>query len=500
MLTATKAANNIILSTQLTGYTLERRLNTGSWEPWNGTGWSGTPVILNVQNFTDYNLADGVYQYRAFLNEKYHYTSCVPIGSDPVGWTFRNYVIPEEQFGEILTADDLQYSFLWGQDLTASNGDPWTSEQSQTLIEWSVFQLEKKLNIDIFSRQYFCDDEQNEDIEEEEFVLKTFPYPNRRQRRYLIIMRQRPIQEVTRFDFFSPVDTKIFSLLKWMRLDRRKGRLWYYPKQGKLQSFSSNGYPWNYLLDAVNYPDAFRIDYKTGFKNAKLIPKDLREIIGKIAALKMLNVIGDGLLAGFSSSSLSLDGMSESFSSTQSATSVGGNMYVRFENKDVRIKDIYKNKFKYLDRKVFSINRTTNKPEFKECDYVYRHNVSKKKCYRIFVKTMGGDKSYVDITEDHSLFDPQMRELKGSDITTGTWLRTMYSQESKMKVFKVKRLFFRKYMYDLSVRDNENFTANGVMAHNSAYYGARIKVYENDVKNYIAENKNKYGNFIVGSI
>lgn len=71
----------------------------------------------------------------------------------------------------------------------------------------------------------------------------------------------------------------------------------------------------------MDYPDAYHIDYTTGFKNAELIPDDLRDIIGKIATLKMLNVIGDGLLAGFSSSSLSLDGMSESFSSTQSATS-----------------------------------------------------------------------------------------------------------------------------------------------------------------------------------
>jgi hypothetical protein len=35
----------------------------------------------------------------------------------------------------------------------------------------------------------------------------------------------------------------------------------------------------------------------------------------------MLNIIGDGILAGFSSSALSMDGVSEAFSSTQSATS-----------------------------------------------------------------------------------------------------------------------------------------------------------------------------------
>jgi hypothetical protein len=40
-----------------------------------------------------------------------------------------------------------------------------------------------------------------------------------------------------------------------------------------------------------------------------------------LAAVSLLNNIGRGLMSGFSSSSLSMDGVSESFSSTQSATS-----------------------------------------------------------------------------------------------------------------------------------------------------------------------------------
>jgi hypothetical protein len=65
----------------------------------------------------------------------------------------------------------------------------------------------------------------------------------------------------------------------------------------------------------------YAIDYDVGYETSDDIPMDLREAIGKNAAISLLNIIGDGLLSGFSSSSLSLDGMSESFSSTQSATS-----------------------------------------------------------------------------------------------------------------------------------------------------------------------------------
>ena len=63
------------------------------------------------------------------------------------------------------------------------------------------------------------------------------------------------------------------------------------------------------------------IDYDAGFETSDDVPEDLREIVAKQASVHLLNIIGDGLMSGFSSSSLSMDGLSESFSSTQSATS-----------------------------------------------------------------------------------------------------------------------------------------------------------------------------------
>jgi hypothetical protein len=65
----------------------------------------------------------------------------------------------------------------------------------------------------------------------------------------------------------------------------------------------------------------YAIDYIVGFESSDDVPMDLREVIGKKAAVSLLNIIGRGLMSGFSSSSLSMDGVSESFSSTQSATS-----------------------------------------------------------------------------------------------------------------------------------------------------------------------------------
>ena len=65
----------------------------------------------------------------------------------------------------------------------------------------------------------------------------------------------------------------------------------------------------------------YAIDYIAGFESSDDVPMDLRELVGKKAAVSLMNIIGRGLMAGFSSSSLSMDGVSESFSSTQCATS-----------------------------------------------------------------------------------------------------------------------------------------------------------------------------------
>lgn len=346
MLTALGAGDNIILTSTRTDYQLECKLDTGSWLAWDGTTWGGTAVTVSSADFTDYNLSDGVYQYRTLIDTTYEYSDCVVIGSGAVGWTFGNYTVPDGSFGSILTYDDLNLTYLFGIDTTASNGQAWTNAQTEEMIKWSVYQLEKVLNIDIYPRSYYCDDIVNEDIEESKFVIKEFAYPNKRRRQYLVRSRHRPIREVTRFDYYSPVDSKIMSLLTWVRTDKRKGTIWYYPKQDSAASYVAYAYPWNVIMDAMDYPDAFHLDYTTGYATAELIPEDLRDIIGKIAACKMLNVIGDGLLAGFSSSSISLDGLSESFSSTQSATNAYFGSRIQVYLKDIS-EFVEANKHKY---------------------------------------------------------------------------------------------------------------------------------------------------------
>ena len=68
-----------------------------------------------------------------------------------------------------------------------------------------------------------------------------------------------------------------------------------------------------------NIPDYWTIQYKTGFDT---IQKDLLQLVGMMASISYLSIAGDfALPPGVASQSLSIDGLSQSVSSTASATS-----------------------------------------------------------------------------------------------------------------------------------------------------------------------------------
>lgn len=87
-----------------------------------------------------------------------------------------------------------------------------------------------------------------------------------------------------------------------------------------------------------NIPDYWNYQYITGF-DLNNLPWDLIGVIGKLATFGPLNIAGDMILgaAGIASQSLSIDGLSQSISTTASATSAGYN--ARLINYTKEIKD-----------------------------------------------------------------------------------------------------------------------------------------------------------------
>lgn len=96
-----------------------------------------------------------------------------------------------------------------------------------------------------------------------------------------------------------------------------------------------------------NVPDYWTIQYITGFGYDN-IPFDILNVVGKLASIGLFNIAGDLILgAGIASISLGVDGLSQSLSSTSSATNAGYGARIQAYTKEVnesvkRIKDVYK--------------------------------------------------------------------------------------------------------------------------------------------------------------
>lgn len=82
-------------------------------------------------------------------------------------------------------------------------------------------------------------------------------------------------------------------------------------------------------------PNYWHVRYLTGFEK---IPSDLLNVLGKIAAKNILHIAGDIILgsAGIASYSLSLDGLSQSISTTSSATNAGYGARITQYNEEIK--------------------------------------------------------------------------------------------------------------------------------------------------------------------
>jgi len=350
MILASRSGNDILLTFSLpepagfSGYRLERMRESGEWLPWNGSQFkvSSSPVLLSGGRFCDFDTSDGLYQYRVQAvgdsTSAWEYSDWVRVGLDRRGWTFGNYAPPQGLYGDVLTEDDLRYTYLWGVDFRASNGDTFSDAQVRHAITSAVSEIARALKIAIKKSRIKCQPTaslvRGADYDEAE---DPYTYRHDRWARVgRIILRKRPVIDVSRFELYSVADQRVIDMLSWVRLDHRKGVISFFPKAGSSEfRVAPSVFALGSSSRIHDYPHGYKIDYVAGFEDSSMIPDDLREIIAKVAACKLLNIIGDGLIAGFSSASLSLDGVSESFSSTQSATNAYFGARIQVYLKDI---------------------------------------------------------------------------------------------------------------------------------------------------------------------
>lgn len=344
----------------------EKSQNVRKWLTYTSNGFvdlsdpeeTAIPLEVHPGDFVDsFDLVDGMYQYRYISTEieepqgqDYTYSKWIKYGNpDAIGYSFNNYHAPEGKWGTVVTPDDCRYTYLWGTDFKATNGTYFTDEQIQWFIDAATAEVERQLNLNIVKKTYKCTDSiQNQkkgvDYDEEE---SPYDFSYRKIQRYgMIQTKHRPIINVTKCTLINMGKNK--DLLPSVVLDKKNGLIkfldrGYIPNDTKRNINSAVG---SYGSETIRNHLFYSVDYTAGLESSDDVPQDLRQIIGKVAAISLLNVIGDGLMSGFSSSSLSMDGISESFSSTQSATSAYFGARIAVYQKEVQ-EYINANKYKF---------------------------------------------------------------------------------------------------------------------------------------------------------
>lgn len=163
-----------------------------------------------------------------------------------------------------------------------------------------------------------------------------------------------PVISVQSVEFRDPTGGLIIDLTEDCKPNFDMGSIEFYPSHGLISAFPQFYTPYGHRLLTGAYgeafPDAFFIDYQTGFPSAKAarhrVP-ELFEVVGKLAAINLLADYGDGRTAALASSSVGLSGLSESISTTLSATSAMFGARIKQYYEDLkRFYDQNKNKYR----------------------------------------------------------------------------------------------------------------------------------------------------------
>lgn len=222
----------------------------------------------------------------------------------------------------VLSVQTLKDVFLAGIDLTTDGRTPYPDAMYEWSIKAAIDWLESALDIKVMPTRYVERyDYYRRDLEEwgmiklrhapviDDLRGATLPDPTRTRVRVIW-----PSQE-TALEFDQ----------RWIQIREEGGHIRLVPAAGSLGTMllTAGGAFLPLLAGGRDFvPDIFEVSYTAGFRLGAL-PYDLRDMLGKRAAFGPLLMAGDAIMGqGVASSSLSIDGLSQSISTR--ASSQGG--------------------------------------------------------------------------------------------------------------------------------------------------------------------------------
>lgn len=273
-----------------------------------------------IQGKTVYEYDDAFGEIESYYKTSYYHSdtqaesalSAPRLGSDPAT-------------DNIMTVSELMSIYLFGVDLTDDDGNPYPEIVYDWSIRYAIDWLQHELDVRIRPEQ----------------ITERYDYYRRDYQEWVFIkLRQSPIiddltgvdlstlqPDLTRVKVMWPSQTVALEFdQRWIQLRPGAGQLNIVPTAGTFSQvlLSAGGALLPMLASGRDFvPNLFEVTYTAGFAEGQ-VPRALRELIGKKAAFGPLNLAGDLLGgAGIASQSLGIDGLSQSFNTTSSATNAG---------------------------------------------------------------------------------------------------------------------------------------------------------------------------------
>ncbi len=266
-------------------------------------------------------------------------------------------------FGRIVTPDEIRGHYLFGHRLVSVRGDVVTDANLQFYIDKALEQVETDLNHIIVATKYrhraVNPDTPRTDIPSGEVFRWDDLYEfnkNQFENFIQIKLHRKPITQISLWNLYDPSTSRVLiNLLPWAKLKHEFGLLQAFPRAGQGLFTFPMANPGGFVGQGIGlypggydrYPNGYGVDFIAGYENARNVPYELVEIVGKLATIKVACDYGDGIMPGLTSSSVSLSGISENLATAASGanTVFGGRIREYME----QIKDFWdRNRRKYI--------------------------------------------------------------------------------------------------------------------------------------------------------
>lgn len=306
------------------------------------TGW-GSPIDTELVEPTqpDGEQAEdgklyGTFYFNAETSKKFGNKAYVVVNKNGVHYHFNidfsqvSMVTEQEHLEEVAwtqtSVDNLKDNYLFGIDLSDPSGNPLPEGLFVHYLNSAIDYLQNLLDITISDTEFVA--------ERHDYIRSDY------QNWGFIQLSHNPVKQVKAIRMMYGNRPSIEIPLDWVQLNKLTGQITLFPSAGSASNLiiGQTGMLFGFQSQWDYAPSLWEVDYEAGIdeKDPTMPLELLKEALYKRASCGILNVWGDLIIgAGIASQSVSIDGISQSIGTTQSAMYGGASARVDAYTKDL---------------------------------------------------------------------------------------------------------------------------------------------------------------------